>query len=184
VAVTVAALTILLSIAVWQVARSGWPRRAPPPLAPMNPAPAISVEEARRVILSLLESEDHLRGVPIARDVAARLGSPAWEFEVCFASLLHNAALQAGTRSSYERVAMMRESLAELDRAEALIRDSRDLAEVLEMRARELGVWGFQWETLMELMRAQSADPSSAAIAERAFRYRDLLRDPTSPGPP
>lgn len=130
------------------------------------------------MMASLFESRDFLRGVPIARDVAARLRSQAWEFDLTFSNLLHNAAMQAGARSSYERVAMMRESFAELDRAEAMALDPRALAEILDWRARKLEVWGFPWETLMVLTRAQRADPSSPAISERAFGYRETMRDP------
>ncbi|HET7225422.1 MAG TPA: hypothetical protein VFK69_06865, partial [Candidatus Eisenbacteria bacterium] len=77
--------------------------------------------------------------------------------------------------ASDRRVALLRESLAELDAAGALATTPAERALVMAHRANRLVIWGFPWDALVEFRRAQALDPQWRPIADE---LADWLRHP------
>ena len=92
----------------------------------------------------------------------------------------HRGGKRPVTRSSYERVALMREALRELDRAEQRAGTPSDRGFVIASRARYLKVWGLPWDALSEYYRAGSLEP---ARMNEAFGLMELMQHPTRPAP-
>jgi hypothetical protein len=91
------------------------------------------------------------------------------------------------TRSSFERVALMRESLAQLDLAMRLAGTPARRALVHANRAHHLVTWGFPREALQEFDLAEAEEPGAwRAVADGlSERLRHPVRpDPGPPSPP
>jgi len=117
-------------------------------------------------------------------------GAPAMA-HLEYSSGLHFAATQnrtlfsymgMATRSSVERIALMRESLEQLDLAERMAATPAERAQVHDMRADRYVAWGMPLDALAELHAAQTDDPAGdrqlivAALAAR-------LHHPDRPDP-
>ena len=105
-----------------------------------------------------------------------------------YAAALNNAALQArriggadlpASRASFERAAMLRESLRQLELAERLAPDPRVRAAVRDARGGNLELWGFPWEALEDYREAKRLDPSSSAFRAHAEACAASLESPT-----
>jgi hypothetical protein len=85
------------------------------------------------------------------------------------------------TRSSFERVALVREAFAETDAAEqrALTPAARALAHAT--RAHHLVTWGMPWQALAEFRQAQTFAPGEWADVGDALATR--LHHPERPDP-
>jgi len=136
---------------------------------------ATRLAQARRFVASL----------PCYRRVGQLLPQPVRDYELLIANTLAQAALEsrrdAGqpvSRSSVERVAYVSEAQAHLDRARALSRNAREVAEVEVARAQLLHIWGFPWEALLGLRAAVAADPAWTEIAQTADLYAYHLHHP------
>lgn len=115
-----------------------------------------------------------------------------WEYHFDYAASLHNLCVQAderrgvrmpAVRSSIERVALMRQALLELERAERTAATPRDKSRVLSTRAQILRFWGLPWNAVEQLRMAQFADRSQEELARSADAYMLLLKDPRPPSP-
>jgi hypothetical protein len=117
-------------------------------------------------------------------------GDPAMA-HVGYSAGLHDAAIQSrsrfglaglATRSSIERIALMRESLEQLDLAERLATTPAERARVHATRAHHYVTWGMPWDALAEFHAAQTDDPPGGwgpVVAELAAR----LHHPEHPDP-
>lgn len=114
----------------------------------------------------------HVESVPYFRRAAE--ANETWESRFNLSSALGNAALQVRSRAgidepvlrtSAERVRLVRESLAENDRALALARDRRARALTVLSRARAHWTWGFPVEALELAREARALDPEWEAPA-------------------
>lgn len=85
---------------------------------------------------------------------------------------------QPYSRSSVERVAAMRESLIEFDRAERLADTPQALAMVYATRAETYLTWGQMWEALRYMQASARTDTSDRALAERVARLVALMQHP------
>jgi hypothetical protein len=112
-------------------------------------------------------------GLPYVRFALTRPSQPALEL-VGYSDILHNHALenrrrgdtpQSATRSSFERVALMRESFAQLATAESIAARPPERALVHVTRAHHLLIWGLPLDALAEYRKAQAFDPSRAPEA-------------------
>jgi hypothetical protein len=153
----------------------------PAPVGAGDPAAALDVRQAYVEGARLYKEKRFIEAIPLFRRVGALLPAPQRQFHLQFADVLERAALQSrpdraqpASRSSAERVACVREALAQLEAAERLSATAREVAEIRAWRASVLRVWGFPWEALQEMRAARAADPTYTAIGEAAdvFVYR------------
>ena len=164
-----------------------WPRATRPPtsldsLADMDPAKAYALA------LRLGTQGHHLESLPYFRRALAGVREDFWEIHLNYAAALDNAALQArriggadlpASRASFERAAMLRESLRQLELAERLAPDPRVRAAVRDARGGNLELWGFPWEALEDYREAKRLDPSSSAFRAHAEACAASLESPT-----
>jgi len=118
---------------------------------------------------------------------ALALRPDLWQVHCDYAAALINSVTEARpglwtirsvTRSSWERVAMIREGLSELDRAERLTRAPLDSAHVIAIRGQALAIWGMSWNGLAEYGRARRLDSASAELRRREERLRQIIGRP------
>jgi hypothetical protein len=144
----------------------------------------MTMEQTRRAAALLMLRRNALASLPFVRHMGVLGANEAWEYHVDLATVLHDAALEARVRSSLERVALMRESFAELDRARLLAHAPRERARVMEEQGRELRIWGFAWEAVLELRGASRTDPSWPAPGATAEAFANVMQHPTRPDSP
>jgi hypothetical protein len=139
---------------------------------------------------SLGRAGRHFASLPYYRQSLRNARAGFWQLHLNYGMALYNATLEieahnglpvSPVRSSWERVACMREALREILTAEQLARGQRELALVKATRARMLWIWGLPWETLAACRDAQSADPADRALAQQADQQMELLRSPGGP---
>ena len=165
-AIAAAALLAVAAIALW-VTRGG---RAP---APADPAATLDPVVAYNIGLRLGRSNRYAASLPYFRRAANAPGGTTWQIRHDYSSSLHNATLESRmlgrfgqrvTRSSIERVAMMHESLRQLDLAQTDAGSARDRAFLEAMRGNTLATWGFPLEALACYGRALALDPTMKAV--------------------
>jgi len=163
----------------WFAARD---RRPSPPSA-VEPGAGLGGQQAHERGLALARSGDPLAAAAYFRRVVA-LYPGSWFAHENLAGALGNGAQQArvhlgkvenATRSSVERVAMMRETLDQTETAERLTGAAPDRAVVLFERGRALQTWGFPCEALELFRSAAAADPARTDIAESVRRAERSL---------
>jgi hypothetical protein len=171
------------------VLAAGWlAGRLFPPRVPPDSLAALDPTEAYRRGYERLKARSAYESLPFFRRAIA--GRPDdWGLRVNAAVALSDAALEARSvrgsvrlksASSFERIALMREALANQDRAEALANTPDRRARAIAARAHLLVVWGFPRDALAEFRRASALDPQWGSLASD---LEALLRDPTSPTP-
>lgn len=178
----------LLSIAAagMLVSRPGGMRRTPDIAAPAHPAATASLEAANERAVALVLEGRAVESLPWFRRQFALMTDRIWGAHVDFAAALHNAAVESGatgphTRSSLERVALVREALHELDVAESLATAPADRVRVCIDRAHTLEFWGMPWDALGQVERAAAVPGAGADVAVRAARARGMLHLPGGP---
>lgn len=85
---------------------------------------------------------------------------------------------QPYSRSSVERVAAMREALAEFEIATQMVDSPQGLANIYATRAETYMTWGQMWDALRYMDAASRADTSDAKLAQRAAELRFLMSHP------
>jgi hypothetical protein len=146
--------------------------------------------DARQAYLTGVDLNNHLHSstesLPYFRR-ALRLRPDLWQVHCDYAAALINSVSEARpgigaprsvTRASWERVAMIREGLDELDRAERLAATPPDSAYVIALRAQTFAIWGLSWEGLMEYGRAQRLDPESSVLRRRREQLLQIMLAP------
>jgi hypothetical protein len=174
-----------LGAVAWWLGRGGDATDAP---APPVPAAGLDLAAANAAAAARVAQGRHLESLPYFRRQLALLDPPVWAAHKDYASALHNAAAASGahgpaTRSSFERVALLVESLRQLDLAARLAEGPGERAAVLADAAHTLAFWGMPWDALerMEMAAAQPGAPPD--LARRAAGTRARLEHPTGPGP-
>lgn len=168
-------------------------RPAAPPAARADSFATMHPESVYQTAVRLMTLDRDPESLPWFRASLARVQTEFWELHFNYFAALRNTALEDTVRlgvrgplerSSLERVAMMREALHELDRAEALA-PTADVAAMLRIqRARTLRVWGAAWDAWLAFRLA------SEAVSHRKFEefladdFTDLMRNPTRPPQP
>jgi len=157
-----------------------------PPATPAIPDSivALDLETASRRVFELVRAKRWFESLPYYRHIVAQPGAN-WLAHFDYGTVLHNASVETRprsgllsplTRSSFERVAMMRDALEHYDRALALAPESADRAVILAGRAHDLNAWGFPWDAMTDYRRAAALDPR---WREHAAYYERVLRNPT-----
>jgi len=191
--VAVAVAVVLIGASAWFFGRR--PGRVPS--TPGGPPPAgdaialLDPETVFRTADSLGRAGRNFASLPYYRQALRNVRSDFWQLHFNYGTALYNATLEIearnglpvyAARSSWERVALMREAVQQILVAERLTRTPRDLALVRATRARMLWLWGLPWETFAAFRQAQAADPADRALGLQADRYMDLLHSPTTTG--
>ena len=190
-AVWIGAALVAACAVAWLLARPLLQRRA----APAEPEPLASMDAraALRTAVSLGRAGRHLASLPYYRHAQRTTRDDFWELHFNFGSALYNATLQleprsglpmSVVRSSWERVALMREAIQQFVTAEALARDPAALAFVRTNRAHMFWLWGFPWETFAAYREAQSANPADRTLGVQGDRFMKLMRSPAATGLP
>ena len=160
------------------------------------PAPALPdsrlrlrPEEAFARASQLTSAGDARGSLPFYRHAFSFHGAPPQAY-VGYSDGLHNAAMQSrslfgvpgmATSSSLERVALLRQSLAELDTAENLAKTPSGRALVHASRANRFVIWGLPWEALVEFSKAEADQPGQwQAVADE---LSERLHHPERPDP-
>lgn len=159
-------------------------RATSPPLLPPGPTSALSAEEANARAIELAHAGHHLEAIPYFRRVVAQ-DPGSWTAHENLAGALGNGAQQArtrfgkdeiSTRSSVERVAMMRESIAETEAAARLAPTPGSRAVALFEHGRGLQTWGFPIEALTFFRAAARLAPQRADMIETLRRAEQDLK--------
>jgi tetratricopeptide (TPR) repeat protein len=169
-------------LALWW--RHQAPRQVPSPESALDPQTAYSMG------LALGRQGRHLASIPYFRRA---LDSPqdSWEPHADYGSALFNASFQIGiragrpcavTRSSWERIAYVREALRQIEAAERLAQRPADLALLETRRAVLMRIWGLPWDALLSYRRAQSAVPEQIDFARQANDFVTYMRAAGTPG--
>jgi len=140
-----------------------WFARSPRAPAPADPAAGLDPERAYEIGIGLAKSNRCMESLPYFLRAAEAPGGTTWRVRHDYSSALHNAAHESRTvaghgrrvaRSSVERIAMMRESLRQLDLAAAIAGAARDRAFIEAIRGTTLETWGFPLDALECYQRA------------------------------
>ncbi len=165
------------------------PAEAPavPRTAPTGPAARLGLAEANAEAVRLVGAGRALESLPYFRRELALLAPDVWAAHKDYASALHNAAAESGaeapaTRSSFERMALIETSLAELDHAATLTDVPAERAALLMDRAHTLWFWGLPWDAEQTLERAAALPGAPASAARRARLMRAVIEHPAAPG--
>lgn len=147
----------------------------------------LDLPAANRLAIERAQSRRFLESLPYFRRELQLLDHDVWGLHYDFATVLNDAAFEErvrrgvsvrATRGTLERAALVRESLQELDRAEASVSRRDDLARVRERRAHILWSWGFRWDGIAGYRAALSALPTSRSIPGRLEQRRAQMIDP------
>ncbi|OGF16601.1 MAG: hypothetical protein A2W00_02080 [Candidatus Eisenbacteria bacterium RBG_16_71_46] len=186
---TIALLLAAVAVAGWLALRPRGerPARAPGSRAQVPGMPdsiaALDPVEAARRVAPLVRAKRWSESLPYFRCIVAERTAGALAHSD-YATVLHNASVEAHpragllvplTRSSVERVAMLREALRQYDLALSLATGPQERAFILGGRGNILRGWGFPWEALADYRRAADLDSSWRG---HASYYDSLVRDP------
>ncbi len=184
----------LLAGAWWATHRAAapvhGPATAPVADAPWGPVPpAMGPVEAYAKGAALADSGHAWQSLPFLHRSVSAPGAP-WQAWRAYGSALFNASMSAapdpladpapGPRSSFERVALMRQALARIERAADLAGKPADHALAQLTRGQFLRTWGFPWDALHEFHQAGEIDP---AWRDQGLLYATMMRDPLRPEP-
>jgi len=184
----VVASSVTLAVAVVLVSRAVQRPAAPPPApdALMSLSPGAAYDSALKVSFKGLA----LESLPYYRRALRGVRADFWQLHCNYSSALYNGTLEQTVRrgvrmplvrSNWERMALLRESLLEMNLAGPLAHSPADRATLHTLRGQLTQVYGFPWETLVWFRGAQFADPSQPELASRADRYQWSLEHPTAP---
>jgi tetratricopeptide (TPR) repeat protein len=166
---------VALAALVW---RSMAPRPAP---AAMDPESAWA---EYRTGVALGQQGRHLEGIPHLRR-ALESQVDFWAFHADYGTALFNASFEIGsragapcavTRSSWERIAMIREAMSQFEIAERLAPEPRERAQVEIRRADLARTWGLPLDALVAYRRAEAILPGQPDLVRRTNEFLTLLK--------
>lgn len=143
--------------------------------------------------LRFVQDSAFVESLPYFRHALQQTSGRMWQAHFGLFCALAGASLQDErhlgyvhpiTRSSYERMRMLREALSHLDSAEVFAKHPHDIAMFRRNRAQLMKTWGLGWNAFVNYSRAEEADPSWIETARLAGDLVDLMRHPTRVDPP
>lgn len=170
------AAVVLLAIHPWKA------KPVPDPLAGLDLTVAADSADALHQRGKFLEALVYV-------DYLERVGQLTAPFESRAATASNNATIEVrwkdglmipATRSSVERVALLRESIRRSHAAEELDGTTPMKARFIVARAGQLAVWGFVREAYLEYRRAATLDALPARALSEARWIEKHLADPTA----
>jgi hypothetical protein len=186
----VAAALMVAGALLWGPARRLATRPGAPPHDPSEPAAlaAMSGEEALRTAMALVGAGREAESPPYFRRAIRDARLDVWQTHHDYAVGLYNTTMRVesrngvpcqSVRSSWERIALVREAIRQLARAEDLAPTPRERAIVRGSYAQLVTVWGMPWDAVMAFRQAHALDPTSDYLASRGDGAMRVLRDPT-----
>jgi hypothetical protein len=150
-----------------------WPRRraAEPPA---NPAEHLAPRDAFRMGVALSRNGHHLAAAGYFATVARQMPG-SWTARQTYASTLFNGAQEVRThlgrkepvtRSSVERIALVRTSMIEAQRADSMATTTRQHAVIAYQDGQKLFAYGLVADAVVTIRRAALLDSSSILIAK------------------
>jgi hypothetical protein len=168
---------------------------SPAPPRPGSPEPdplaALSGEEALRTGFALGQAGRDPESLPYFRRAIRAGRGDVWQARYDYATALYNTTLRIESRngvpvytvrSSWERIALVREAVRQLGLAEGLAPTPRDRATVRAAYAQMTWLWGLPWDAFVAYRQAYSADPANHALAARGDGLMDQMRAPATGG--
>ena len=182
----VAVVVVLVAggAAWWFLGRPVQRREAPAAPALPDSITSLPPLEATRIAMRLIDEDRPYEALLYLRH-SSQFPGLTWSFYVNYATALHNSAMMGPPRdgrvdpvlrSSFERVAAMREAMRHFDNAERMAVAPADKAMVCYRRANALAVWGFPHDAHESYSRASRYDPNWRDVWGS---YTDLVLHPT-----
>jgi tetratricopeptide (TPR) repeat protein len=149
----------------------------------------MDAEQALQAGIALGRSGRDLQSLAYLRHAIRSGRGDLWQARYNYATALYNVTLRIEprngvptyvVRSSWERIAMVREAIQQLDLAEGLTRSPRDRAIVRAASAQMLWLWGMPWNAFVAYRQAAAADPANRDVAVRGDGLMDLIRAPAA----
>jgi hypothetical protein len=178
---------LALAVGAWLL------RRTPPAPAPgpAGESPARSARESYERALQLALDGHPTESLPYFRAAELGMRGDFAGIHLNYATALYNAGFQTRgsipatpmTRSSVERVGLVRAALEEMDRGAALDSSSSLQGRRLREEGEWMQAWGFNWEALVRFRGAERANPASREEAAHTRAFMDLMRHPDRPTP-
>ncbi len=177
---------------LWAPARRAITRR-PPPVSPAEADPLVgmSTEEALWTALELNRAGRDAASLPYFRRALHDDAVTDWQVHYNYGTALYNATLQIElrngvptyvVRSSWERIALVREAVRQLSLAEGRTHTARERATARAAYAQMVWLWGMPWDAFVAYRQAYSADPANQDLAVRGDGLMDLIRAPAPRG--
>lgn len=173
---------------------AGWWVGRPQPASPgapvLDPAAGLDPPFAARQALELANAHRANESLPYFR--RALQGTPYggdWLFRHDYSSALLDASLEsrvhlglpgAVARSSWERTALARESLHQMDLTERQAPWPRGRAYASAERGKRLQTLGLHWDALRQFEQGAETDPTLGGIHAVIATYRDRLQHPAT----
>ena len=177
----VAALVLLAGV----VALACHPWRSAPPRDPLAGMDVNAAADSADALDKRGKFVEALRYV----EYLERVGQLTAAFESRAATAANNASIQVreqhglaipATRSSIERVALIRQSIARAQRAEDMVQSPGMKGAFQAARAGQIAVWGFEREAFAGYRRAAALGPLPQRALSEARWVSTMLRDPTT----
>lgn len=177
-----AALLVLGAAGLLRVGGSGRP-----PVAREEWMPDLPGSAAYDSAMLLARAGRHEASLPYYRRALHARSDASWALRYNYAVALYNVGVEVrerygvpapATRSSIERVGLMRAAMAQLDTAEQIAPTLAERVLIMRSRAERMRIWGMPWDAFMQYRRAQAADPSQPELVEAAERYMLIMREP------
>jgi hypothetical protein len=175
----------LLVLGAAGLLRVGVPGR--PPAAREEWLPDLPAPAAYDSAMLLARAGRHEASLPYYRRALHARSDAPWALRYNYAVALYNVSFEIrerygvptpATRSSIERVALMRAAMAQLDTAEQVAPTLADRILIMRSRAERMRIWGMSWDAFMQYRRAQWTDPSQPALVQAAEGYMLIMREP------
>lgn len=172
--------TLALATSAWLAWRAFEARRVP-----ADPIERMSVDDAFAAGLRHGGAGHHLAALPYFRR-AVTLAPDSWTARENYASTLYNGAQEArvhlgknepATRSSIERISMIRESLGQTEEALKWASQPADQALVFFQRAQAFHTFGFAIDALLEFRQAARQAPDNGVIARATSAAEETLHN-------
>jgi len=175
--VTAGVVAVTIAGMLWGSRRTVVPPTPPPPRPREEYATALRLGRERQ----------HLASLPHLRSALAGVREDFMEIHLEYAEQLYSATFEArprpwpmpAVRSSIERVAMMREALAQMDRATHFPLGLAQRAGLFRRHGEMMQAWGLDWEALRSFREAERANPASTDEARRSQAFMNLMREPS-----
>jgi len=117
--------------------------------------------------LRLVQDSAFVESLPYFRRALQQTSGRMWQAHFGLFCALAGATLQderhlgyvhPTTRSSYERMRMLREALSHLDSAEVFAKHPHDIAMFRRNRAQLMKTWGLGWDAFVNYSRAEEVE--------------------------
>lgn len=190
------ALPLALVVVVAAVAAVLWwlvrpqPSSRPPTTLGADPAAGMDPHAARDRAKELMRAHLPTASLPYFRRALAGLPAVPPAFRLDYSSALVNASTESRThlglpgpaaRSSWDRVALARESLRQIEIVEGQSLPPQRARVMVLGRGQRLQTWGLPWDALAAYGAAMALDPAWPDLRRHAAAYARRLRFPEQP---